>query len=103
MTKIYKNLEEFLGSYFHQDWTSDAPSSMQIVANYLAEWPIAEANAALQEITSLLSIEKEDELRKKVIQMGCYFEPSSEGYASFTDWMKAIEKEMCHTLSKRTG
>ena len=101
MTETYKNFEEFLGSYFHQDWMSDASSSMGIVANYLSEWPADEANAALQEIGSLLTVQDEEKLRSAVIKMGCYFEPSSEGYASFTDWMKAVEKEMRRILDKR--
>lgn len=49
---MYKNLEEFLGSYFHQDWMEDASSSMGIVEKYLSEWPLDEASAALQELQS---------------------------------------------------
>ena len=100
MTETYINLEEFLGSYFHQDWMSDAPSSMEIVAKYLSEWPTDDAKTALRELGSLLAVQNEKELRSAVTSMGCYFEPSSEEYASFTEWMKAIEKEMRRVLGK---
>lgn len=101
MTEKYQNLEEFLGSYFHQDWMSDAPSSIGIVTKYLSEWPAGEAKVALRELGSLLTTHDEEVVRGVVIKMGCYFEPSSEGYASFTDWMRAVEREMRRVLDKR--
>lgn len=100
MSETHENLEEFLGSYFHQDWTSDAPSSMGIVAKYLSEWPAVEAKAALRELDFLLTNQNEEELHGAVTKMGCYFEPSSEGYASLTNWMKDVEKEMRRVLNK---
>lgn len=98
MTESYQNLEEFLGSYFHQDWTSDASSSMEIVMKYLSEWPADEAKVTLRELGSLLATHDEEAVRSAVTKMGCYFEPSSEGCASFTGWLKAVEKEMHRVL-----
>ena len=76
------------------------PSSMGIVAKYLSEWPADEAKVALRELGSLLATYDEEAVRSAVTKMGCYFEPSSEGYGSFTDWMKAVEKEMRRVLDK---
>lgn len=101
MNETYKNLDEFFGSYFHQDWMADAPSSMGIVAKYLSEWPADEAKAALRELGSLLAIHDEKEMSNAVTKMGCYFEPTSEGYPSVTDWMKAVEKEMRRVLGSQ--
>ena len=99
MSEMYKNLEEFLSSYFHQDWMEDASSSMGIVEKYLSEWPSNEARAALQELHSLLSIQNDGDVQSIVTKMGCYFNPSSEGYESFAEWMKAAEKEMDRVLN----
>ena len=99
MSEMYKNLEEFLGSYFHQDWMEDASSSMGIVEKYLSEWPSDGARAALQELHSLLSIQNDGDVQSIVTKMGCYFNPSSEGYESFAEWMKAAEKEMDRVLN----
>ena len=99
MNEIYKNLEEFLGSYFHQDWMEDASSSMGIVKKYLSEWPLDEAKAALQELHSLQSTQNNGNLQSIVAQMGCYFNPASEGYESFSEWINAVEEEMRQGLS----
>jgi hypothetical protein len=99
MSEMYTNLEEFLGSYFHQDWMEDASSSMGIVEKYLSEWPLDEAKTALQELQSLLSIQNNGDLQSIVTKMGCYFNPASEGYESFSEWMNAVEKEMRRVLS----
>lgn len=98
MTSQYENLAEFIGSYFHQDWTNDASSSLDVVKIYLSEWPRKEALLAFQELVLLLSTEGETELQKAIEGMGCYFSPAAEGYASFTDWMRHVEQAMRQSL-----
>jgi len=94
MTSHYENLAEFIGSYFHQDWTSDADSSLDVVRVYLLEWPRKEALLAFQELVLLLGTTDETTLQEAVESMGCYFSPAAEGYASFTDWMQQVEHVM---------
>nr|WP_298128930.1 contact-dependent growth inhibition system immunity protein [uncultured Pseudoxanthomonas sp.] len=99
MTSNYTNLAEFLGAYFHQDWTSDADSSMEVAQIYLSEWPRQESNLAMREIACLLNDRSEEEIARIIEGMGCYFVPASEGYASTTDWLRSVEALMRQTLA----
>lgn len=98
MTSSYANLAEFLATYFHQDWTSDADSSMEIAQIYLSEWPRQEVSLAMQEIALLLT-ESEDEVVRIIDGMGCYFVPASEGYDSAAAWLRSVEALMRQTLA----
>ena len=98
MISQHENLAEFLGSYFHQDWTSDADTSLGVVRAYLSEWPREEALLAFRELVFLLSESGDAELQRAVESMGCYFSPAAEGYASFTEWMQRVEEIMRQSL-----
>jgi hypothetical protein len=99
MKSEYANLREFLGAYFHQDWTLDSDSSMDVARFYLSEWPREEAILAMKEIELLLSSRSEEDVDRLVESMGCYFVPSAEGYKSFADWLRSIEMLMRQTLA----
>jgi hypothetical protein len=99
MKANYSNLAEFLGAYFHQDWTSDAEFSEQITKLYLSEWPRDEARLALQELEVFLMSLNEGEMDREVEVMGCYFAPASEGYASASEWLHAVMNLMRKTLA----
>lgn len=98
MTSHYENLAEFLGTYFHQDWTSDTDSSLELARIYLSEWPREEALLAMQELVLLLRTQDDDEVARTIAGMGCYFVPASEGYTSASDWLRTIEALMCQVL-----
>lgn len=57
---------------------------------YLSEWPRDEALQTLQETELLLGALSEEEISREVNRMGCYFVPTSEGYASASSWLHAV-------------
>lgn len=98
-TSNYPNLAEFLGSYFHQDWALDAASSGDVTKSYATEWPRTEALATLQEIELLLRSQSENSVSQAVRGMGCYFVPASEGFQSFSSWLRSVEMNLKSLLN----
>jgi hypothetical protein len=92
MNQTYPNLDEFFGTYFHQDWNSDAASAREIVENYLREWPAEGVAAARTELEKLLSeVESESELGRCVQQLGCYYNPPGDGL-TYRAWLEQVAR-----------
>lgn len=91
MKTNYPNLDEFFGTYFHQDWLGDAPTATGIVKNYLAEWPAKEVVEANAELTRLLAVTETTELALVLRQFGCYYNPSADGL-SCREWLEQVSK-----------
>lgn len=94
MIDKYKNLEEFLGCYFHQDWASDDESASAVVERYLSEWPSDGVLAVVDEIEQLLKETKsEDDLRKAVMKLGCYYEPGADAL-TYRQWLASVGERL---------
>jgi hypothetical protein len=90
MKTLYPNLDDFFGTYFHQDWREDAATAIGIVERYLAEWPPEEVLAAAQELRRLLAeTPTEADLIDKMRRLGCFYNPQSDGL-SYGDWLRQI-------------
>ncbi|WP_153066723.1 contact-dependent growth inhibition system immunity protein [Xanthomonas arboricola] len=94
MNEIYKNLKEFLNTYFHQDWVLDANSSLDVVHLYLSEWPQEEALLAFQELEHMLGSREVHNLDGALKGVDIYFIPSSEGYSSLYQWLCEVRSVM---------
>ena len=88
MSASTPNLEEFLGGYFHQDWSEDAPTAVAIVERYLSEWPIEEIPKMLNELNALLA-QRDDDVMQCVMKMGCFYNPVADGI-SYRAWLNQI-------------
>ncbi|BFG79428.1 hypothetical protein PTKU46_74610 [Paraburkholderia terrae] len=98
MNMIYKNLDEFLGAYFHQDWSEDEPTADRIVNKYLSEWPRGDALLALRELEDLLSKNHDEtKLRELLDEMGCYYDPSGDAMTC-TSWLSNVREKMATRL-----
>jgi hypothetical protein len=94
MSNKYQNLEELLGCYFHQDWTSDDDSAPAVVERYLSEWPSDGVLAVVDEIGQLLrEIKSEDDLRKVVMKLGCYYEPGADAL-TYREWLASVSERL---------
>jgi len=94
MSEKYKNLEELIGCYFHQDWTSDDDSASAVVERYLSEWPIDGVLAVVDEIGQLLKDTKsEGDLRKVVMKLGCYYEPGADAL-TYREWLASVRARL---------
>ena len=90
MTTHYPNLDEFFGTYFHQDWREDSPTALGIIERYLAEWPPEEIREAAKELDRLLvEAPTEDEFADKVRRLGCFYNPRADG-SSYGEWLRQV-------------
>jgi CdiI immunity protein len=86
----YPNLEEFLGTYFHQDWREDSATATGVVERYVAEWPSDEIRSAAKELQHLLTeTPTEDRLADATRQLGSYYNPEADGL-SYRDWLQKV-------------
>lgn len=85
-------LEQLLGSYFHQDWPLEHDSYRGVVDEMCASEPVLIIQAAVAELTSLLEkFPTEDNLRQNLVnEIGCYFEPNSEGL-TYREWLEQVK------------
>jgi hypothetical protein len=93
----YKNLDalgQLLGCYFHQDWFEEFDSDMSALQSIVESEPKERLWAGVAEIDALLTaLLPEGEL--KIIltdEVGCYFEPSSQGI-TYAEWLKRVREK----------
>jgi contact-dependent growth inhibition (CDI) system CdiI-like immunity protein len=83
-------LQQFFGSYFHQDWVDDAADSHEVVASFLAESrPAADRLTELAAgIDRLVSVYSDAELHDVLYQLGSYFLPIPP--KAYSSWLRGI-------------
>jgi CdiI immunity protein len=91
---MHKNLEALkllLGCYFHQDWPDEFSDEVAALEAVIRSEPEDQLAAGVDEITNLLVAQiSENDLRAILIdQVGCYFDPSSEGI-SYVQWLERV-------------
>lgn len=74
-------LRQLLGGYFHQDWTEEFDSDASAFQSIIESEPKEQLAAGVDEIGALLaaSLPEGDLTAILIGQVGCYFDPSSEG------------------------
>jgi hypothetical protein len=89
----YNSLKQLLGCYFHQDWPEEFDNSRQAVQAILEGEPHKQILQGIEEIDMLLSeARSESDWREIIInQIGCYFEPESEG-VTYSEWLTQLKK-----------
>jgi len=84
-------LGQFLGGYFHQDWTLDHGTWQDVVRNYVrSESPDAVRRAGTQ-LRSLVTAEIDDPTLERQVHndYGCFFSPGSIGLG-MRQWLKEV-------------
>ena len=95
MLSSIQNLAQILGSYFHQDWMEEFDSDRTALSAVVNGEPREAIVRALGEIDRLLKSEMpESDLRKALTaQIGCYFEPASEGM-TYRQWLHRVRDHL---------
>ncbi len=93
----YKKLEvlgQLLGCYFHQDWTDEFDSDASALQSIIESEPEEQLAAGVDEINDLLAASlSEDDLAAILTgQVGCYFDPGSEGI-TYEQWLKRVREK----------
>ncbi|WNZ77154.1 contact-dependent growth inhibition system immunity protein [Pseudomonas sp. P105] len=75
MNTDFPELHDFLGAYFHQDWTVEYETAEQALDVFLAESDIEDLRAVQKELNVLLSKKKNElELREYLLrELSCYY------------------------------
>ncbi|MBI1842245.1 MAG: hypothetical protein HYR88_15525 [Verrucomicrobia bacterium] len=88
----YPRLAQFLGAYFHQDWTAEAAGSDALVTRYLKTASAATIHAIAAEIGALRAKHaKEEDLAGLLTEWGCYYSPSPP-HKTRAEWLSWLEE-----------
>lgn len=90
----FPEVAQFLGCYLHQDWNDEFPNWKAAVTAYLAGAVKEDVTKALQELDALASVvETTDDPEELLRQLGCYFDPTSEGM-TVRAWLGLLKGEL---------
>ena len=87
----YPRLAQFLGAYFHQDWTAEAPGADALVTRYLKTASAATIRAIAAEIGALRKTRAtEEELARLLTEWGCCYSPAAP-HKTRAEWLAWLE------------
>lgn len=93
-SRMYPHLEQFLGGYFHQDWTLEASQSTEVIHRYLSTAPAELIQSLLSETRALMGERlNESMLHQRLHELGSSFEPAGEKTTS-SAWLKKLEQSL---------
>ena len=82
-------LDQFFGSYFHQDWPEDDASWQAVVQRYRADDLDAEAGRVAEEIVQLIQSHPDDDsLVAELNHLGCHYWPGAPGL--YRAWLSEV-------------
>jgi hypothetical protein len=86
-----RDLFQFFGGYFHQDWALDYKSDEDAVKDFRTEASPDQIAAVIREIDELLSMGySEEELRRIAHrELACDYNPSPDGL-TMSDWIRRV-------------
>lgn len=92
----YPALEQFLGGYFHQDFSLDYGNPDGAIAAFLNEASQESIRTTCSELEQVIPlIEGMDDPEKFLWQvLGCYYLPKADGL-TVADWLKHVHKKLC--------
>lgn len=93
ITKRFPNLWQFLGCYFHQDWTLDFDSADSAVKSFIDEEPDDFINSVYNELRLFVSIYDAKKLSKIALDLGCYYNVSADGLTMY-EWLSDVLRQL---------
>jgi len=95
-------LEQLLGSYFHQDWTDEFGSNTSALQSIVESEPKEQLAAGVDEIDALLAASLPEGDLETILtdQVGCYFDPSSDGI-TYAQWLTRVRQKFVAALLER--
>jgi hypothetical protein len=84
-------LQQFFGSYFHQDWGDEFESFDEALSAYRTGEPPETLWTARKELVELIQKDLDEaSFADAIHRLGCYYDPVSEGM-TYRDWISLIE------------
>ena len=99
-TPHYSALDDFIGSYFHQDWRLDHTSRAE-VASLLVRTRPELARSVTQDLQALLAENRTDEQLRDILlaQYHLYYDPWGDEI-SMREWLSGLFKEIGEALER---
>jgi hypothetical protein len=94
----WRQLSNFLGGYFHQDYDLDGENTTEVVSAYLSEAPVEDVQASVAELDRFLSIDPVD--RPSLEILGVAYLWSVDGFENTDEWLAAIRGQLVAALSR---
>lgn len=93
----HKKLEilgQLLGCYFHQDWLHEFDSNISVIHTIVESESAEQLARGVEEIDDILATSLSEDDLEKVIngQVGCYFDPVSDG-VTYEIWLKQVREK----------
>ena len=101
MNKEFPELHQFLGAYFHQDWTVEHETAEQVIDAFLADSDSEDLVIVRREIGALLNLGKDEmELRDYLLkELSCYY-CYWNAWGSGVAWMQHIAGRLADRLDR---
>lgn len=84
----YPDLHQFLGGYFHQDWTRDHSTSDDVIRSFIDNSTATERSHVVAQLHDLLSV-PDPALGPAVLGLGGYYDPTPDGQ-TLRQWLEAL-------------
>jgi hypothetical protein len=90
MTTEYPYLQQFLGAYFHQDWTLDDSSADAVIERFKRENDAEMIDGVKGELTQFLaSHASDDQLSRALTALGCEYHAPGDNL-SYREWLRHV-------------
>ncbi|HRZ47695.1 MAG TPA: contact-dependent growth inhibition system immunity protein [Candidatus Paceibacterota bacterium] len=92
-TEKFRNLVQFLGGCFNQDWRLDDPTPEAVVMRFVAENSEEFVTDVVSELDELLSLSLTEEELQRVLfeEFHCYYLPTE---TSIGDWLSHVRASL---------
>jgi hypothetical protein len=87
-----KNLAQFLGAYFHQDWSLESTDAEGVLRSFMRNEPQETVRQVCDEIEQLLKRDLSDEELGSIVhgELGSYYSPAADGM-TYRQWLHWIQ------------
>lgn len=91
----FRELEQFFGGYFHQDWPLDHDTPAAVVDAFIVDATGDERDAVAGELRELLRA-PDEVLGPPVAQLGAFYDPTADGL-TVRGWLNAVLQRLTST------
>jgi hypothetical protein len=91
MTTEYPYLQQFLGAYFHQDWTLDDSTADEVIERFKRESDPETIEEVKEELAQFLaSHPSDDQLSRALTTLGCDYHAPGDNL-TYRDWLHHVQ------------
>jgi hypothetical protein len=90
----FENLFNFLGGYFHQDWTLESSSADEVIDKFVHDGDTATTRAVILEIDRLLKAKtSENSLKEALRSLGSAYNFEADGFSA-SEWLRHVRSKL---------